>query len=588
MWEHRPEHRHHHDHERNPIQLIVDGQLLRIATPIVVAGTHNYLELLASFRGEQWQGTQKWVTFDMGTDAHYVLPLHDDQIKEEDRLDLTAGTWEVSVYGYVYNGDGDVISQRITTNRVLLFVERSDGIPFPPLTPTEAEMLANEVEYARSLAEEVKQKADEGEFDGATFLPDVSEEGIISWTNDKEKENPEPRNIKGPKGDTGPDTVYIGETEPEGDWWKVWIQPTGEGSFAIESFELVSGSHLPGTTDLYRATMTNGDVIDIPVYNGADGSGHGDMVASVYDPDSKRTDIFEYVDEAVEENGKGVFWAEYGETTYTQIKAAFQAGKNVLMLYEQEYIFSLYKIDDEDAMFNRKSIVSSGTERFLNYEYCFVSSTFVNIWSEITSYYIPAFGNFANVAFSGSYSDLLNKPALKPVATSGDYEDLTGKPVLDNAVTAQSPNAPTSAAVAAYVAEHSGSQITVDSAMSGSSTNPVQNKVVKQYIDGLQLGDDVFATGKTNSITIQNSGEEITEGYKTITISIPLQGYTPMGIIGVYFTDSRIITTDEEFISLKSFYVQDVNTAKVSFHYKFHIDSEVTVTATATVLYVKN
>ena len=38
---------------------------------------------------------------------------------------------------------------------------------------------------------------------GATFTPSVSEEGIISWTNDKDLENPSPVNIKGPKGDKG-------------------------------------------------------------------------------------------------------------------------------------------------------------------------------------------------------------------------------------------------------------------------------------------------------------------------------------------------------------------------------------------------
>lgn len=46
-------------------------------------------------------------------------------------------------------------------------------------------------------------KGDTGD-NGATFTPAVSAEGIISWTNDKSLENPEPINIKGPKGETGP------------------------------------------------------------------------------------------------------------------------------------------------------------------------------------------------------------------------------------------------------------------------------------------------------------------------------------------------------------------------------------------------
>lgn len=42
-----------------------------------------------------------------------------------------------------------------------------------------------------------------GTGDGATFYPSVSEEGIISWTNDKGLPNPAPVDIKGPQGIQG-------------------------------------------------------------------------------------------------------------------------------------------------------------------------------------------------------------------------------------------------------------------------------------------------------------------------------------------------------------------------------------------------
>ena len=38
---------------------------------------------------------------------------------------------------------------------------------------------------------------------GATFTPHVSEDGVISWTNDKNLANPKPVNIRGPKGEKG-------------------------------------------------------------------------------------------------------------------------------------------------------------------------------------------------------------------------------------------------------------------------------------------------------------------------------------------------------------------------------------------------
>ena len=41
--------------------------------------------------------------------------------------------------------------------------------------------------------------------DGTTFTPQVSSEGVISWSNDGGKQNPENRNIKGPAGQNGND-----------------------------------------------------------------------------------------------------------------------------------------------------------------------------------------------------------------------------------------------------------------------------------------------------------------------------------------------------------------------------------------------
>lgn len=57
-------------------------------------------------------------------------------------------------------------------------------------------------------------------FDGVTFYPSVSPAGVISWTNNGGLPNPEPVNIKGPKGDKG-DT---GAQGPKGDTGDTGIQ----------------------------------------------------------------------------------------------------------------------------------------------------------------------------------------------------------------------------------------------------------------------------------------------------------------------------------------------------------------------------
>lgn len=51
---------------------------------------------------------------------------------------------------------------------------------------------------------------------GATFYPSVSPDGVISWTNDRELENPSPVNIKGEKGDKGEQGIQ-GDKGEKGD-----------------------------------------------------------------------------------------------------------------------------------------------------------------------------------------------------------------------------------------------------------------------------------------------------------------------------------------------------------------------------------
>ena len=84
-----------------------------------------------------------------------------------------------------------------------------------------------------------------------------------------------------PRGETG-------ATGPQG--------ATGNG---ISGIALKSGNHAPGTSDVYTITLTDGTIFDFAVYNGANGQGAGDMLASVYDPQGKRTDVYKYVDDGL-------------------------------------------------------------------------------------------------------------------------------------------------------------------------------------------------------------------------------------------------------------------------------------------------
>lgn len=61
------------------------------------------------------------------------------------------------------------------------------------------------------ITSQLNEAKNSGEFDGATFIPLVSENGDLSWSNDKGMENPDTINIMGPKGDKGDTGGAAGE-----------------------------------------------------------------------------------------------------------------------------------------------------------------------------------------------------------------------------------------------------------------------------------------------------------------------------------------------------------------------------------------
>lgn len=73
--------------------------------------------------------------------------------------------------------------------------------------------------------------------DGISYTPSVSEDGIISWTNDGGLENPPTVNIKGPKGDTGEQGIQ-GPQGPKGGTGTTYtpsVSDTGDLSWTNDS-----------------------------------------------------------------------------------------------------------------------------------------------------------------------------------------------------------------------------------------------------------------------------------------------------------------------------------------------------------------
>lgn len=176
--------------------------------------------------------------------------------------------------------------------------------------------------------------------DGVTFTPSVSEAGEISWTNDGEKENPEPVDIMGPPGAaagfgtvtatadntssetpsvdvqaSGPDTAknfafaFSGLKGNPGETPDITIGtvttlepgqdataeitgttpdlvlrlglPKGQPGTSVSRIQRTDGTGAAGTTDTYTMYDSDGGEIGtFTVYNGSNGTGSGDFMAN--------------------------------------------------------------------------------------------------------------------------------------------------------------------------------------------------------------------------------------------------------------------------------------------------------------------
>lgn len=105
---------------------------------------------------------------------------------------------------------------------------------------------------------------------GATFTPSVDQDGNLSWTNDKNLENPKPVNIKGPQGPAGQqgpkgEKGDTGQQGPKGE--------PGEQGAQGEPGKPGADGHTPvkGTdyfTDKEKQEMVQAVLAAIPVYKG--------------------------------------------------------------------------------------------------------------------------------------------------------------------------------------------------------------------------------------------------------------------------------------------------------------------------------
>ena len=298
----------------------VSGETIKLSNKLAgAAGSFNAVSLAFTF-DSAWDGTTKKVYFidRNGANAVYILLTSNLLINGAYVVPIPAeplvyaGEMTVTIKGVDFATDGTTAERIVMSASTTMKVSESNSpvsgtVPQEP-TPTQAEQLLASVNSVTGMTV------------SATALTTGEPATVTKTTNTDDTINLAFGLPAGGKGDTG-STGAIGATGNgissvvlNGDYTltinytsgssvtttsirgatgatgaKGDTGATGKG---ISSVVLQSGTHAAGTTDTYRITFTDATTFDFGVYNGANGSGAGDMLASVYDPNSKNADSF--------------------------------------------------------------------------------------------------------------------------------------------------------------------------------------------------------------------------------------------------------------------------------------------------------
>lgn len=159
---------------------------------------------------EEWDHLIKTVILSNGqvtldriyTGEDVVIPA---QILEKPLKALTLGVRGVSA-------DGKLVIPTIRAKGPVILpgVDPADDPGMDPSLPVWDQLLVMvgqlsdlSTEEKHSLVDAINELAQIEYESGATFTPRLSQDGILSWTNDRELENPEPVSILGPQGKAG-------------------------------------------------------------------------------------------------------------------------------------------------------------------------------------------------------------------------------------------------------------------------------------------------------------------------------------------------------------------------------------------------
>ena len=133
---------------------IVEGQSLKLDTPVLVSDSVNFLTAVFHFSPDWESLPEKWVHFASGEQG-CSLQLQEGRITAEMGLNLPAGEWEVYLHGMEEDDEGNVL-RRATTETARLYVQDFAGFAgegFPDAPPGIVGRLETQLAELQTLAE---------------------------------------------------------------------------------------------------------------------------------------------------------------------------------------------------------------------------------------------------------------------------------------------------------------------------------------------------------------------------------------------------------------------------------------------------
>lgn len=221
------------------IEFEIDGmRLTRTSDAYVTEGSKNFVQLLFTF-SDDWNGIDKWALFARDNKT-YEVAIVDGKCIVPYECARTSGQFQLTVVGKA--NEDEVIATtsdkavRVSSNE---FEENPTGSETRLTNTFLVDTLAQVKEYADKVANvgievdkavesarnaAVSEKNAKGYADKAkeysesvnVFIPSVSQDGVMTWTNKAGLTNPAPVNVKGERGEKGEQGVK-GDTGARGE-----------------------------------------------------------------------------------------------------------------------------------------------------------------------------------------------------------------------------------------------------------------------------------------------------------------------------------------------------------------------------------